>query len=186
MVAHFKTSRLFSRYALMAVCLSMLTACTGLPKGIEPVSGFELDRYLGTWYEIARTDNRFERGLDNVTATYSLRDDGVVKVVNRGYKTAKSEWNSIAGRAKFVGDESRGHLKVAFFGPFYASYVVFKLEPDYEYAYVAGMNRRYLWLLSRTPEVSDDVRAAFVARAEADGFDVSRLIWPSHDEPDPD
>ena len=155
-----------------ALLLPLLTACIGTPEGIVAVQGFEADRYLGRWYEIARLDHSFERGLRNVTAEYAWREDGSVQVFNRGYDTEDLEWSDIEGKAKFVGDESEAHLKVSFFGPFYASYVVFELEQDnYEYAFVSGFNRDYLWLLARTPTVSDALRAEFIERASALGFD---------------
>ncbi len=164
------------RWALLAL-MSLLVGCTSVPEGIEPVRGFDADRYLGTWYEIARLDHSFERGLSNVRAEYSRNADGSIKVTNRGYNSEEGKWEQADGRAVFVGDDSTGHLKVSFFGPFYASYVVFELEQeDYSFAYVTGYNREYLWFLSRTPEVSDDALEAFRARARAEGFDLGELI----------
>ena len=156
--------------------LFLMTGCTGVPKGIEPVTGFDQQRYLGTWYEIARLDHSFEEGLSQVTAEYSLNNDGSIKVVNRGYNAEAGEWKEAEGRAVFVGDSNVGHLKVSFFGPFYASYVVFELDDQYTTAYITGYDRDYLWLMSRTPEVSDEVLAAFKARAEAEGFELGELI----------
>src|SRR5690606_34084286 len=156
--------------------LFLMTGCTGVPKGIEPVTGFDQQRYLGTWYEIARLDHSFEEGLSQVTAEYRLNHDGSIKVVNRGYNAEAGEWKEAEGRAVFVGDSNVGHLKVSFFGPFYASYVVFELDDQYTTAYITGYNRDYLWLMSRTPEVSDEVLAAFKARAEAEGFELGELI----------
>ena len=161
---------------LVTTVLLLLTGCTGLPKGIEPVTGFDKDRYLGTWYEIARLDHSFERGLSQVTAEYSLNDDGSIKVINRGYNEEKGEWEEAKGRAVFVGDSDVGYMKVSFFGPFYASYVVFELDDDYSTVYITGYNRNYLWLMSRTPEVSDEVLEAFRERAEAEGFELGELI----------
>lgn len=162
----------------------LLAGCMGMPDGVKPVSGFELDRYLGTWYEVARLDHSFERGLSNVTAQYSLRDDGGVRVINRGYAEEKGEWDQAEGRAYFVGDESEGYLKVSFFGPFYGSYVVFALDQDdYRFAFVSGPNSSYLWLLSRTPQVSDEIKQKFVSQAELLGFNPDELIWVSHDAP---
>ncbi|MEC9384789.1 MAG: lipocalin family protein [Pseudomonadota bacterium] len=158
------------------VLLFLMTGCTGVPKGIEPVTGFDQRRYLGTWYEIARLDHSFEEGLSQVTAEYTLNDDGSVKVINRGYNEEKGEWEEAEGRAKFVGDSDVGHLKVSFFGPFYGSYVVFGLDDDYTTAYLTSYNRDYLWLMSRTPEVSDEVLEAFKARAEAEGCELGELI----------
>jgi apolipoprotein D and lipocalin family protein len=163
-------------FALLTTLLLLLAGCTGLPKGIEPVTGFDQDRYLGTWYEIARLDHSFERGLSQVSAEYIPNDDGSIKVINRGYNAEKGEWKEAQGRAKFVGDSDVGHLKVSFFGPFYASYVVFELDEDYSTAYITGYNRNYLWLMSRTPEVSAEVLEAFRERAEAEGFELGELI----------
>jgi len=162
------------RVILLSVVL--LSGCTGLPKGVEPVQGFELQRYLGKWYEIARLDHRFERGLSHVSATYSLRDDGGVEVLNRGYSAGAQAFEEATGKAYFKEAPETGHLKVSFFGPFYGSYVVFELDPDYQHAYVAGYNHNYLWLLSRTPVVSDEVFDAFIASAQQKGFEVSELI----------
>jgi len=161
---------------LVTTVLLLLTGCTGLPKGIEPVTGFDKDRYLGTWYEIARLDHSFEEGLSKVTAEYTLNDDGSIKVINRGYNEEKGEWEEAEGRAVFVGDSDVGHMKVSFFGPFYASYVVFELDDDYSTVYITGYNRNYLWLMSRTPEVSDEVLEAFMERAEVEGFELGELI----------
>jgi len=170
------------RWSLIAG-LVVLSGCTGLPEDIEPVSGFESDRYLGTWYEIARLDHSFERGLTNVRAEYSRNDDGSIKVINRGYNAEEEKWEEADGRAVFVEDENTGHLKVSFFGPFYASYVVFELDKkEYSYAYVTGYDRDYLWFLSRTPEVSEGAIEAFRERVIEEGFDLEELIIVEHDE----
>jgi apolipoprotein D and lipocalin family protein len=156
----------------------MLNACTGTPKGVEPVSGFELDRYLGKWYEIARLDHSFERGLSSVTADYSLRDDGNVKVLNRGYNPEKNKWQEAEGKAKFVKDTATAQLKVSFFGPFYGSYIVFDLDKqNYQYAFVAGPNHDYLWLLARTPQVDDAIIKRFINEASQRGFNTDKLIF---------
>ncbi|MGF2735912.1 lipocalin family protein [Marinobacter sp. DUT-1] len=161
---------------VIAATLLLLAGCTGLPEDIEPVAGFDKNRYLGTWYEIARLDHSFEEGLSKVTAEYTLNEDGSIKVINRGYNAEEGEWEEAEGRAVFVGESDVGHLKVSFFGPFYGSYVVFWLDEDYSTAYLTGYNRDYLWLMSRTPEVSDEVLEAFKARAEAEGFELGELI----------
>jgi len=156
---------------------TMLVSCTGVPDGVEPVSGFDKDRYLGKWHEIARLDHSFERGLIDVTAEYAAADDGTVRVINSGTDSQSGERKVAEGRAKFVGEASVAHLKVSFFGPFYGSYVVFKLDPDYRYAYVSGYNTDYLWLLAREPEISESVRRDFVERAQDLGFAVDKLVW---------
>jgi len=164
------------------VLVTGLTGCLGIPEDVEPVENFELDRYLGKWYEIARLDHSFERGLDNVTAEYSLRGDGGVKVVNRGYSAETGKWDEATGKAYFVESEDLGYLKVSFFGPFYGSYVVFGLDrEDYQYSFVSGPDTSYLWLLSRTPEVSPDVIRRFTEKAASLGFDTKRLIWVKQD-----
>lgn len=162
---------------LSALLALAATGCTGLPEGVDPVQGFELDRYLGKWYEIARLDHSFERGLDKVTAEYSLRDDGGVKVINRGYSRTKAKWNEAEGKAYFVRDTGEGYLKVSFFGPFYGSYVVFEVdEENYSYAFVAGPDKSYLWFLSRTPTVSDELMRKFIDKAGGLGFETDELI----------
>ena len=163
-------------WILSLTCLLFLAGCTGLPDGIEPVDNLDKDRYLGTWYEIARLDHSFEEGLSQVTAEYTENDDGSIKVINRGYNTEAGEWEEAEGRAVFVDDSNTGHLKVSFFGPFYASYVVFGLDDDYSHAYITGYNRDYLWLMARTPEVSDSVLEGFKDTARAKGFDLDELI----------
>ena len=113
--------RSMATLATLAVTGTFLMGCTGIPDGTEPVTDFELERYLGEWYEIARLDHSFEEGLDCVTATYSRRDDGGVKVINRGYDLEERAWDEAEGRAYFIDDESVGRLKVSFFGRFTAA-----------------------------------------------------------------
>ncbi len=128
----------------------MLNGCNiGKPETITPVSPFELNKYLGTWYEIARLDHFFERNLDKVSATYSINADGSVKVINKGFNTQTQRWTEAVGKAKFVETQDIGYLKVSFFEPFYGSYIIFYLEPDYSTALISGHNYEYLWLLSR-------------------------------------
>lgn len=155
----------------------VLAGCTGTPEGIEPVTGFDKDRYLGTWYEIARLDHSFEEGLSQVTAEYTENDDGSIRVINRGYNAETDQWEEAEGRAVFVGDSDVGHLKVSFFGPFYASYIIFELDQaEYSEAYITGYNRDYLWFMSRTPTVSSQAMTQFKTRARQEGFDLDELI----------
>lgn len=162
--------------ALFITFMALLAGCTGVPEGIEPVRELDIERYQGTWYEIARLDHSFEQGLSSVSAEYSVNDDGSVKVVNRGYSDEDEEWKEAEGRAVFVDDAPDGHLKVSFFGPFYASYVVFELDDDYRSVYITGYDRDYLWFLSRTPTVSDEALDEFKAVARDKGFDLDELI----------
>ncbi|XKG39521.1 lipocalin family protein [Marinobacter sp.] len=158
----------------------VLAACTGKPQGVEPVKGFEKERYLGKWHEIARLDHSFEEGLSRVTADYTLREDGGVKVVNRGYSREDQEWSEATGKAYFVEDETTAWLKVSFFGPFYGSYIVFELGENYDYSFVSGPDKSYLWLLARSPRVEPALVEAFIAKSEALGFDTSELIFVDH------
>ena len=158
--------------------LSLLfIGCLGYPDNIKPVKEFDLKKYLGKWYEIARLDHSFERGLEKVTAEYFMRDDGGVKVLNRGFSKEKNGWSEAEGKAYFVNSPDEGYLKVSFFGPFYGAYVVFELDKDYEYAFVTSSKKSYLWFLSRTPTVSDDLKAQFVQKARSLGYDTDALIW---------
>ena len=161
--------------------VAVLTGCTGVPEGVEPVTGFEIPRYLGTWHEVARLDHSFERGLIDVTAEYTLNADGSVRVLNSGTDASTGERRSAQGVALPVGEPDVAHLKVSFFGPFYGSYIVFELDADYQYAFVSGFNTDYLWLLAREPQVDAAIRARFLDRAEALGFDTAELIWLSDD-----
>lgn len=165
------------RICSILVLLLLFAGCTGMPGGVQPVRQFELNRYLGTWYEIARLDHSFERGLEQVTAEYSVRDDGGVKVINRGYSAEEGEWEEAEGKAYFVRGQDEGYLKVSFFGPFYGSYIVFELDRGYQYAFVSGPYRSYLWLLSRTPAVSQEVIDRFVEKSGELGFDTEKLIF---------
>ncbi|MFA7172221.1 MAG: lipocalin family protein [Kiritimatiellia bacterium] len=162
---------------LVLSVLLLLSGCLGIPKGVQPVQDFAVAGYLGTWYEIVRLDHRFERGLSRVSAQYSLREDGTLRVVNRGYLGEKGIWKSIEGRGRFVSSRDTGYLKVSFFGPFYSSYVIFELEPMYQYAFVTSATKDYLWLLARTPSVEQAVIDKFVARSKELGFATEDLIF---------
>ncbi|WP_240701897.1 lipocalin family protein [Pseudoalteromonas rubra] len=156
----------------------VLSSCLGMPQGVQPVGNFELNRYLGKWYEIARLDHSFERGLSKVTAQYSMRDDGGVKVINRGFNAEENQWREAEGKAFFVNQDDEAYLKVSFFGPFYGAYVVFELDHDnYQYAFVSGPDTDYLWLLSRTPQVDQAIIDKFVRMADERGFDTDSLIF---------
>lgn len=166
------------RTCLAFLFLLCLAGCTGLPAGVQPITGFQAERYLGTWYEIARLDHGFERGMSRVTAEYRKRDDGGLEVVNRGYLADSKAWKEARGKAYFVQSPDIGYLKVSFFGPFYGSYVVFDLDQkDYHYALVSGPDRSYLWLLARSPTLDAATRDRLVAHAAVAGFDTSKLIF---------
>lgn len=147
------------------------------PKGVEPITGFDASRYLGKWYEIARLENRFERGLEQVTATYGTRSDGGISVLNRGYNPEKNKWSESEGKAYFTGASTTGALKVSFFGPFYGGYNIIALDDNYQYALVSGPNRDYLWILSRTPTIPDTVKLNYLRIASNLGFSTDDLLW---------
>jgi len=162
------------------VILVFLTGCAGVPDGVEPVSDFELEPYLGTWYEIARLDNRFERGLSAITATYAMRDDGGVSVLNRGFNEKAGEWKEARGKAFFVGEKNVARLKVSFFGPFYGGYNVIALDPD-KYSMIAGSTRKYLWILAREPVLDATTLEELKRKASDLGFATDALIYVEHD-----
>ena len=168
------------RLSLALSLLFLLSACATTPQGVTPVSNFEVKRYLGKWYEIARLNHVFERNLDQVTAEYSLREDGNIRVLNRGYNTAKQQWQNIEGRAKFTSQPNVGSLKVSFFGPFYGGYNIVELDKNYQYALVVGNNRNYLWILSRQPQLDKAVQERLVAKAKALDFPTEKLIFVKH------
>lgn len=176
-----------ARLSAWLVLVLAVSGCLGMPEKVEPVQPFEVQRYMGKWYEIARLDHRFERGLTNITAEYSLRENGGVNVLNRGYAVDKQEWVSAKGKAFFVESENEAYLKVSFFGPFYGSYVVFGLDQaqsplkPYEYAFVSGPDHSYLWFLARDPVVPESLMARFKQAATDAGFDVDKLIYVAHD-----
>jgi apolipoprotein D and lipocalin family protein len=171
------------RKTLLALLSLVLSGCHGYPAAVTPVKNFDIDRYLGKWYEIARLDHSFERGLEQVSANYTLQESGEVKVVNRGFSTKTNEWKEAVGKAYFVGKTDEGYLKVSFFGPFYSSYVVFGLDLEsYQYAFISGPNESYLWLLSRTATVEKDVLELFVETAGKKGFRTEELIYVEHQQ----
>ena len=151
------------------------SGCAGSKPAHPPVTGFELKRYLGTWYEIARLPNWFEKGLTHVTATYSLRNDGKVKVVNKGYRDGEEK--VAEGKAKFAGSPDIGHLRVSFFWIFYSDYIIVELDPEYRYALVVGSGTDLLWILSRTPELEQEIVDRLLDRARALGIDTDQVYF---------
>ena len=177
------------RSVILALILALtLAACaTAPPEGVRPVTSFDINRYLGQWYEIARLDHSFERGMSDVSATYQLQDDGSVKVINRGYDTQRQAWKEAIGRAVFIGDSHTASLKVSFFGPFYGGYHVIALDQQsYRWALVAGPDRDYLWILARDKTLPADIREQLVSQARGLGFATDQLIWVEQKRTDTD
>jgi len=174
------------RWALLLVLLALSACSTGVPEGLKPVNPFDVQRYQGQWFEVARLDHSFERGLTDVTATYQAQADGSVAVTNRGFDAAKGQWKQAEGKALFLGDPAVGSLKVSFFGPFYGGYHVIALDQqNYQWAMVAGPDRDYLWILARSPQLPSAVRDALVLQAQQAGFKTDALIWVSHQRTSP-
>jgi len=169
------------RFILAAFSVVMLNGCLGMPDMVKPVDDFEIDRYLGKWYEVARLDHSFEKGLEQVSAEYTKLEKSGITVINRGYDPINQEWQQANGEAFFVTHSDIGYLQVSFFGPFYSSYVLFGLDKqNYQYAFVSGPTLDYLWLLSRTPTVSEEVMQEFIKQAKAKGFNTNELIFVKH------
>jgi apolipoprotein D and lipocalin family protein len=167
---------------IILIFIGLIVGCTGIPDGVGPVDQFQVERYLGKWYEIARLDHSFERGLSRVSAEYSLRPDGGVRVINRGYLETEGKWKEAEGRAYFVSRSDQGFLKVSFFGPFYGSYIILELDKqNYTYALVCGPDKSYLWILARSPRLPEETKKLLTTRAATLGFDTDKLIYPQHD-----
>jgi len=167
------------KFAIISALL--LVGCVGVPENVRPVENFKLNNYLGQWYEIARLDHSFERGLTKVNAEYRLRDDGGVKVINRGYSAENKEWKEAEGKAYFVGSPNLAHLKVSFFEPFYSSYVVFELDENYRYSLVSGYDKSYFWILAKDKKIDESLKNSLIKKASDLGFDTSKLIFVNQD-----
>ncbi len=166
---------------LSILLLTLLCSCTGIPSGVTVIDGFDLSRYLGTWYEIARLDHSFERGLSDISAEYSLRDDGGVKVLNSGFDADKNQRKVAEGKAYFIDQPNIGRLKVSFFGPFYGAYNIIALDKThYQYVMIAGPDRDYLWILARSPQLEPAIQQQLIAQAKTLGFATDQLIFDKH------
>ncbi len=156
---------------------ALVSGCAvSVPKNVQPVTNFDVGKYAGTWYELARIDHRFEKGLINTSAHYTLNPDGTVKVVNRGFNPEKNAWKEAEGTARFLGDPKTAALKVSFFGPFYGGYNVVRLSDDYKTALVIGNELDYFWLLSREKTIPEPQRQALLAEAAKLGVDLNKVI----------
>ena len=179
------------RLGLLALLLAgsalLLAGCasTRPPPGVTPVTPFDAQRYAGRWYELARLDHAFERGMTDVSASYTLQADASLRVVNRGYAPAAGQWREAVGKALFTGAPTTGSLKVSFFGPFYGGYHVAALDPDYRWALVVGPDTGYAWILTRDKRIAPAQQGAIVAKARALGVDTAALIWVTHERQDP-
>ncbi|WP_188049690.1 lipocalin family protein [Flavobacterium sp. GP15] len=176
-----KTNKIIYLATLFLIVAS-ICSCKTIPENVTAVKPFYKEKYLGKWYEIARLDFKFEKDLNNTTAEYSLKDDGEIKVVNKGYNVKKHKWTQAIGKAKFVGSEDIAMLKVSFFGPFYAGYNIIAIDENYKYALVAGKSTKYLWILSRETTIPDAIKKDYLRIAEKTGYTTKDLIWVKQDK----
>ena len=169
------------RWALFCVGTWLLAGCsTAPPAGLQPIAPFDVLRYQGTWFEVARLDHAFERDMRDVTAHYTLQADGSVQVLNRGFDMKRNDWRQAIGKAVFIGEPQQASLKVSFFGPFYGGYHVVALDPEYRWSMVVGPDRDYLWILSRTPHLDPAVKTQLRDKALGWSLPFDRLIWVTH------
>jgi apolipoprotein D and lipocalin family protein len=148
-----------------------------IPDGAVAVQPFDINRYLGKWYEIARLPSRIEKNIINLTENYSRINYDTFKVITKGYNTQKGEWTEMSGKIKFAAQKGVGILKVSYLGPFYAAYNVLDIDPHYKYALVSASNLDYLWILSRETSVPEDIKHQFLLKAMSIGFAVEQLEW---------
>lgn len=162
------------KFFLVAILASIFTGCDSSPKvDNSTVKTVDLNRYVGSWFEIAKFDHTFERGMDYAMANYTLRNDGKIDVLNTGIKDGRAK--DAKGIAKTIGVP--GLLKVSFFGPFFGDYRIMMLDENYQYVLVGGSTHKYLWILSRTPQLEEATKTLILAEAERRGYDTSKLIW---------
>lgn len=168
----------FFYLSLIMIMGLFLVSCVGSTSHIAPVKNFELEKYMGIWYEIIRLPHSFENGLTDVSATYKIKDDGEISVLNKGYRKDSDKWTSVEGYAYFKGDKKTGELEVVFFWPFAGDYKVIYLDNEYKYAVVTGSTMSYFWLLSRTPDVDQVTIDKFISMAKSWGFETDKFIYP--------
>ncbi|MDR3067649.1 MAG: lipocalin family protein [Comamonas sp.] len=162
--------------AALAGAQALLSGCAvHVPHGVKPVTGFDAKRYMGTWYELARIDHSFEKDLTQVSARYSLNEDGSVSVLNRGFDSVRKEWREAEGKARFLGATDVAALKVSFFGPFYGGYNVVSLDEDYQTSLVIGGSMDYFWILSRHKSMPEQQLDLLLQKARSFGVDLERV-----------
>jgi len=165
---------------LLSLCFLGACAKLGVPQGLTVINDFDSEKFLGTWYEIARLDHREERNLSEVRATYAKRSDGGISVLNQGYNTKKKKWVSIEGKAYQTGQSNEASLKVSFFGPFYGSYNVIKLDAEYQMAMLTSYDKKYFWILARDTNVDEAMLQSYIQQAKDWGFATDQLIRVQH------
>jgi apolipoprotein D and lipocalin family protein len=163
----------------IGIMISLLSGCSPSKEmnteSISAVQQFDLQRYLGTWYEIGRLPHSFENGLDKVTATYTLRDDGMIGVLNRGFSSSKQKWSEASGKARLKPGAKGAYLEVSFFWIFYADYKVIELDTNYTYAMITSSSKEYLWVLCRTPKLDETIYSNLLRKAGNLGFNTNDI-----------
>jgi apolipoprotein D and lipocalin family protein len=162
---------------LWVLSIVWLSGCATVPDGLEPVTGFEVERFMGKWYEIERLESNNELGLTNVSADYRLLSDGKIEIIHRGYKPRQKSWSMVTGLAWFAGNKDVGSLKLSFGSPFNGAYNILVLDTQYRYAMVADNDRDDLWILSREPQLDKAIMDSLVAKAKAWGFPTNNLVY---------
>ena len=161
------------KFFLMAIAAMLFAGCESAKVDNSTVKSVDLNRYLGNWYEIARFDHSFERGMEYAMAHYTMRDDGKIDVLNTGIKDGRAK--DAKGIAKTTNQQ--GLLRVSFFGPFFSDYRIMLLDENYQYVLVGGSTNRFLWILSRTPQLDEATLSLILAEADRRGYDTTRLLW---------
>ncbi len=162
---------------LSALALYRAAQRTGIPRGVQPLRPFDLQRLLGRWYEVARIEHGVERSLSNTSVDYTLRPDGRVQVLKRGYHPVSGRWREARGVAEPLTGADTAHLQLSFMWPMHSSHIVFALDEDHRTALICGPSHDHLWLLARSPQLRPTVRAGLLEQARAAGFDTGRLQW---------
>jgi apolipoprotein D and lipocalin family protein len=175
-----KTRAYVAVVLLLITFYSLIGCASGMKSsqsGLQVVPGVDLARYAGTWYEIASYPNSFQKGCVGTKATYNMRDDGKISVVNECFRGSFEGKHSIArGTARIADSETNAKLKVTFFWPFYGDYWIIDLGENYDYAVVGHPAFKYLWILSRTPRMDGSVYQSILKRLEAKSYDTGRLV----------
>ncbi|WP_449258961.1 lipocalin family protein [Chlorobium limicola] len=170
---------MLKKYLVFIVLL--ISGCSEVPDGVRVVDGFRLDRFLGTWHEIARSDNSFEKNLDRVSAVYSIDDSGRISIMNKGYDVELERWRFRQGKAHISSDKSKGALKVSFFGSFYSEYNIIALDKEhYSWAIACGRDRSMFWILSREPVIDKALMKRLAAKVDSLGFDTTKLRYAGY------
>ncbi len=165
---------------LSLILAFLLFGCSSKYENMKTVKSVDIERYKGTWYEISRLDHSFEKGCKNVTATYEIKEENKIKVINRCTMIKDNKIKEATGIAYAV-DNSNAKLKVSFFRPFYGDYWIIYLNENYDYVLVGHPSREYLWILSRTKTINEETKIKLMQKAKEEGFDTNKFIWTIQD-----